>query len=240
MNSTLLRLEAMDAQRFDLSKRRVSVRNDLGSFLFWHQFFQKPSTLVISTVAPSVHPEESGIPQINILSPESSPSDETATTNQSSSATDESTPSSLTAIEATIFSHKNDTQSTDVFEREDYTTTRTIIRPKSPRSPLLSVFSRPSSPAPVGTSRPSSPLGARLPNLTCMGSTDAFEEELDYILRQRENDLAGVSQDLQVKVTQDQAVFYEEKWRDAIQALLYQHTPPIVSCVGHVHSYWGW
>ena len=86
-------------------------------------------------------------------------------------------------------------------------------------------------------SHPGSPLCPRFTNLNCIGSTDAFEEELDFILQQREHDLAGVTQEIKVKVTQDQAVFYEDKWRDAIQALLCDPTPPIVSCVGHIHGF---
>lgn len=190
--------------------------------------FQNRSSLTISTVAPS---EESGIPEITIQSPDSPHSDETSTSNPS---TDNSVSSTPTVIEPTIFTHKNDTQLTDVLERDEYTTTRTIIRPSSPRSPVLSIFSRPSSPVPGITSRASSPLG-NLANLNCMGSTDAFEEELDFILQQREKVLAGVAQEMKVEVTQDQAVFYEKKWRDAIQAILFERTPPMVSCVGHVH-----
>jgi hypothetical protein len=182
--------------------------------------FQNPSNLTISTVAPS---EEFDIPEITIQSPDSPHFDETSTSNAS---TDNSLSSTPTAIEPTIFTHKNDTQLTDVFERDEYTTTRTIIRPSSPRSPILSIFSRPSSP--LGTV-------TNLANLHCVGSTDAFEEELDFILQQREKDLAGVAQPIKVEVIQDQAVFYEKKWRDAIQSILFEHPPPMVSCVGHVH-----
>lgn len=183
-----------------------------------------------------MHSEESGIPEITTESPESSYSDGTSTTNESSSPTEDSVSSTPTVVEPTIFSHKTDTQSTDVFERDGYTTTRTIIRPGSPRSPLSSIFSRPSSPVPGSTtSRPSSPLGTNFANLNCMGSTDAFEEGLDFILQQREKDLTGITQEIKVNVTQDQTVFYETKWRDAIQAILFERTPPIVSCVGHIH-----
>jgi len=215
---TLLRLEAMDAQRFDLSKRR------------------NPSNLTISIVAPSLHSVESGIPEITIESPESSPeSSHFDESNESSSPTDDSVSPTPTVVEPIIFTHKNETQTTDVFERDGYSTTRTIIRPSSPRSPVLSIFSRPSSPVPASITRPSSPLGTNLANLNCMGSGDAFEEGLDFILQQRENDLADLTQEIKVEVTRNQAVFYEKKWKDAIQAILFDRPPPIVSCVGHVH-----
>lgn len=217
MNYTLLRLEAMDAQRFDLSKRR------------------NPSNLIISIASPSVHSVASSIPEITIESPESSPAsshfDESSTANESSSPTDDSLSSAPTVVEPIIFTHKDDTQTTDVFERDGYSTTRTIIRPGSPRSPVWSIFSRPSSPVPASITRPSSPLGTNLANLNCMGSTEAFEEGLDFILEQREND----TREMKVQVTRDQAVFYEKKFRDAIQAILFDCPPPMVSCVGHVH-----
>ena len=177
---------------------------------------------------------ESGIQEITIQSPESSYSNESSTANGSSSPTDSSVSSTPTVAEPIIFSHKSDIQSTDVFERDGYTTTRIIIRPRSPRS-LLSIFSRPSSPVPGSISRPRSSFSANLANLNCMGSTNGFEKELDFILLQREQGLVGLTQKIEVKVIQNQAVFYAKKWRDAIQAILFEPTPPMISCVGHIH-----
>jgi hypothetical protein len=193
---------------------------------------QNPWNLTISVVPPSAFVEdfeESGIQEITTQSPESSHSNANSTANGSSSPTDNSVSPTPTVAEPTIFSHKSDTQLTDVFERDGYTTTRTIIRPRSPRLPCLFIFSRPSSPVPGSISRPRSSLSANLLNLNCMGSTNGFEKELDLILRQR-------GQDIEVKVVQNQAVFYAKKWKDAIQAILFERTPPMVSCVGHIHG----
>ena len=180
-----------------------------------------------------MHSDEFDVPQITIVSPspDPRPSDETWIANESSLGTDNS---SSTAVEPVVFNHKTDTEFTDVFERDGYTTTRTIIHFTSCRTSLSSLFCIPSSPVSASevTSRPSSSIFA---NLNCMGSTDTFEEELDFILQQRENNLAGVSQEIKVRVSEERSVFYEEKWRDAIRAVLYESTPPVVSCVGHVH-----
>lgn len=105
-------------------------------------------------------------------------------------------------------------------EEEYITSTCTIIRPM-PRSPILQFFSRPSSPF----SRPSSPISRptspiTFSTLNCFGSTDAFEEDVDYIQAQRSKELEGYSA-IQVHVEQETEVHTEELWRDAVQVLLY-------------------
>jgi len=42
-----------------------------------------------------------------------------------------------------------------------------------------------------------------------MGSSDTFEEGLDFILQQRENDLADLTREIEVQVTRNQAVCYD-------------------------------
>lgn len=155
--------------------------------------------------------------------------------NQSSPANDGSK-LSTPVVEPAIFTYKSDSTSVDVFERHDYTTTRTIIRPASiARLPFISFFFRPLSPIPSVTPHSNSFLGAIFANFNCMCCADAFEEDLDFVPQQRENNLAAVPPEIKVKVTQDQTVFYEEKLKDAIRAILSECPPPIVSCVGYVH-----
>ena len=205
MNPTLLRLEAMDAQRFDLSKRGVSLKTILVHVISsFNYFFQKPANLTISTAAPTT------------LSSETDETDETSTMKESGSSTEDATSSSQT-VEATILTYKNETQLTDTNKRDEYTTTRTII---IPLSPTLSIFSRPSTPIPGVISRPGSPLGTMLTNLNCIGnlncmSTDAFEEQLDSILQRHKNDSASVPQEIKVQDTQEQTVSYRETWGNA-------------------------
>ncbi|KAF8806694.1 hypothetical protein BYT27DRAFT_7257383 [Phlegmacium glaucopus] len=220
MNFTFRRLDAMDAQRFDPSKKS-----------------RNPSNLVISIVAPSVHGEESGIPQITVIAPEFSALDETWIANQFSSATDDS-PSSATVIEATIFNYTSHTQLTDVFENDGYTTTRTIIRPASPRSPLRSLFSGPSIPVSGATSRStSSPLCDRFANLNSICGTDAFEG-LDLILRQHENDLSGVTEELQVKdgYTTMPTIIHPASSRPPIRSLFSRPSSPVSGATSRASS----
>ncbi|KAF9012635.1 hypothetical protein BDQ17DRAFT_716101 [Cyathus striatus] len=91
---------------------------------------------------------------------------------------------------------------TDVFEKEDFTITRTIIRPKPSRS-VLSIFSRPSSPLDP-TSRPGTPLGINFKALNCITASHAFEEEVDYLQLERERE-----HELHIRVFQEQSVHNE-------------------------------
>ncbi|KAF8161455.1 hypothetical protein B0H34DRAFT_673390 [Crassisporium funariophilum] len=233
----------MDSQRYDLNKRRklstlsiatAATHGHIDQPIECQGYADSPTEIMEESWADLTVAVLAGSRTFSI-----SDEDETSTTagEGSQSSTEESTSSSSTlVVAATILNHKNETQSTDVFEKDGYTTTRTIIRPHSPRSPLLALFSRPSSPG-MMISRPSSPLGRRLGSLNCMGSTDAFEEELDFIQQKRERELAGVDDGLRVRIAKERSVLNEERWRDAIQAILYERLPPRDSCVGHVEVY---
>lgn len=108
------------------------------------------------------------------------------------------------------------TESTFKLEESDednYTTTHTIISPL-PLSPITSFFSRPSSPV----SRPSSPKIFR--TLNCFGSTDAFEDDIDYLQPQRAKEL-GSKEELRILVTRTVEIRIEESWRNAVQEVLY-------------------
>jgi hypothetical protein len=95
--------------------------------------------------------------------------------------------------------------------------------PASPLIPLVDFFQTFKSRSWIHLMSEIYVLGTNFSSLNCI-STDAFEKELTAL----ENDLAGVTQETRVKVTQHQVVFSEKKWRDAIQAILFERTPPIV------------
>ena len=86
-----------------------------------------------------------------------------------------------TVVEPTTFTRKNDLQTTDLLEKDGHTMTPPIIRPASALSPILSTF-----PFLKSIVRPRY-------RFQLDSSTDAFEEELCYVLRleQHWNDLAG-------------------------------------------------
>ena len=161
--------------------------------------------------------------------------DEEASSLKSSSrgfSSDETCTSTL-SVASTTFIHKNETHCTDVFEREGYTTVRTILRPSSSRPALFNFFSRPSSPTLEGIpplTRPTLNLGI-FNNLNCMHSTGAFEEELDFIEKERKKEFSGA---VAVWVERDRSVLMEESWRSSVQAILYGQAPPADPVVGRV------
>jgi hypothetical protein len=140
------------------------------------------------------------------------------------------------SVTNTTLTYKNETHYTDIFEREEYTTVRTIIRPSSPRPiSIFNLFSRPSSPTLEGvplTLPPTLPFGI-FKNLNCMRSTDAFEEELNFIENERHKEVNGVDTSVAIRVHRECSVLTEERWRSGVRAILYDETP-IDSVIGHV------
>ncbi|KAJ7597543.1 hypothetical protein C8J56DRAFT_1108814 [Mycena floridula] len=104
-----------------------------------------------------------------------------------------------------------------VEETDDHSTTKKIIRPM-PSSPLMSCFSRPSSPF---QSRPSSPslIPFAMNSLNCF-STSVFEEEVDRIQDARIEEESGKA-GVRVWVTQEIAQRNEESWRGGVESMLY-------------------
>ncbi len=132
-------------------------------------------------------------------------------------------------VAETTFPARRTTHFTDVFEHADNTTiTRTVIRPMSPQ-PGVTCFPK-SNTSHLGCRR-RSPIGKRL---NCVCNADAFEEELDFSLQEREKRLAGLENMVQVSVYKEKSVFTEEKWRDSIRAMLYERAPAMDSVVGRV------
>lgn len=138
----------------------------------------------------------------------------------STTAAGSSTPSDASVLSLALEDdvNPNEIHEVDVYDKGDYTTTRTIIRP-APRYPPLGL-SRPSSP-PI--SRPGSPFG-KFSTFNCFNSTDAFEDDLEYFRMQRSRELAGRA-DVRIVVTQEKSVYTEELWRDAVQQVLYGRQP---------------
>jgi len=164
--------------------------------------------------------------------------DEAASSLKSSSrgfSSDETCTSTLSVASVT-FNYKNETHYTDVFEREGYTTVRTILRPSSPRPAIFNFFSRPSSPTlerVPPTPRPTLPLGI-FNNLNCIHSTDAFEEELDFIEKERQKEFSGGDHSVAVWVERECNIVMEESWRSGVQVILYGQAPPADPVVGRV------
>ncbi|KAG6865114.1 hypothetical protein C0991_005014 [Blastosporella zonata] len=101
-------------------------------------------------------------------------------------------------------------------EVEGYTICR-IIRPM-PSSPILNIFSRPSSPVSF-TSRVGCTIS--LDNLNCFGSTMNFEEDVDIYQAQR----AQRADALRIFVTQTTEVHTKESLRDPLQNSIYGPNP---------------
>ncbi|CAA7260444.1 unnamed protein product [Cyclocybe aegerita] len=234
MTSESLREHAMDAQRYDFSKRR------------------KPSALTICTTATTGHRIQSedtkqltesptlffgdiwdnhAIAVLSTASPSSEELPRTATTDSFSETVESST--STLVVSNTIFTQRNEMLSTDVFEHDGYTTTRTIIRPTPVRSNILTLVTRPSLEDLKSPSRAASiPVLRRLRSLNCISTVDAFEEEIDFIQAEREKQIAGLNAGLKIRVEQDCNVYVEERWREGIQAMLYNSFPqPVVGQV---------
>ncbi|KIK02457.1 hypothetical protein K443DRAFT_96795 [Laccaria amethystina LaAM-08-1] len=224
----------MDAQRYDLSKRRERTITIQTSATTGHENAVPPLPREEANPTPSSPPITDAFSWVDHLfrrlsspllvtgcSRSSSPA-----SSRSSSAITSPTPLSPNSSSSSILldrekrgciaRHENDTiYCTDVFERDGYTTTRTIIRPHVP----VSIFSRSSSPVSI-PSRPSSPIG--FSTLNCIGSTDAFEEEVEYLTTLRQMELNGENPGIRVRVQQESHVTIEERWRGGVQAVLYQ------------------
>ncbi|KAG6873142.1 hypothetical protein C0995_002516 [Termitomyces sp. Mi166 len=108
----------------------------------------------------------------------------------------------------------NKMENDDTARTDEYTCT--IIRP-GPRSPLLNIFSRPSSPiSPI--SRPGSPINFGAFN--CFGNRDNFEEDIKRLQAQ-----CAKKVEVQVFVTKTKKVYREEAWRALLTELLYRPNP---------------
>ena len=223
------RLEAMDAQRYDLSK---SFKHEVSInfyFVFIQlTFWQSRSSLSIITEASSGHSNGTqdmtasnpwtGYAITPCNSPASSLTDISSSLNQQSLTG--SCPITPPPEVSTISLPLEGSAAHGGKEEEYFTSSCTIIRPM-PRSPISEFFSRPSSPfsrPSSPTSRPSSPI--IFSTLNCFGSTDAFEDEVDYLQAQRSKELEGHSA-IRIHVEQETVVYTEERWRDAVQVLLY-------------------
>ncbi|KAF8957343.1 hypothetical protein BDZ97DRAFT_1906841 [Flammula alnicola] len=225
----------MEAQRYDLSKRRKNSQPSIlktaplgpGDQLLQNgnYFFESPNALF----------EQSWEDQnaMALLSACTSRSDASSTENDSHNHSDESSASTLT-VSTTAQPHKKETQSIDVFERDGYTAVRTIIQARRPSLFHLNILPRQSSPSAMPT-RPSSPLGLNLRNLNCACSTDAFEEEIDFIHKEREKEMKGINTAIQIRLEQSCSVVAEERWRRPLEAIVYRRSlDPIQNVVGTV------
>jgi len=63
---------------------------------------------------------------------------------------------------------------------------------------------------------------------------DAFEEELDFIEKERQKGLSGADTSIAVRVYRECSVLMEERWRSGVQAILYDEVPPVGPVIGHV------
>ncbi|KAF9462376.1 hypothetical protein BDZ94DRAFT_725329 [Collybia nuda] len=206
------RLEAMDTQRFDLSKRRSH------------------SALSIMTRATSGHVSslqgykspwlDYNTSAVNYSDMSSEISLTTSTADFGIAETAAATPLSNTSSASLTLEDGTNTSEThcgaDGVKEEDHITTYTIIRPMA-RPSIRDFFSRPTSPAnPI--SRSPSPIVFN--TLNCFGSSDVFEDDVDQFQVQRALQLAGYS-GVRVLVTEEKQVHSEELWRGVVQKMLY-------------------
>ncbi|KAJ7750092.1 hypothetical protein DFH07DRAFT_1062205 [Mycena maculata] len=187
------RLEIMDSQRFDASKRGTNRPN----LNIQTGLCDKEDASITS--APAT-PEGSWV-SFNFR--DSSPEVSDSGSDSLESTTPPTSSDSSFALEDDI--DPKFFRQTDVFDKGDRTTTRTIIRP-IPRSPILpGCFSRPSSPV---TSRPSSPINFAA--LNCFSTSDVFAEEVDYMQVKRARELDGG--EVEVRVHQVVSTDTEIPW----------------------------
>ncbi|KAF9237871.1 hypothetical protein BU15DRAFT_48223 [Melanogaster broomeanus] len=235
------RYEAMDAQRFDHMRRKVSSCQQhllpRDSILFSETPFQPRYSfmgqLVCKASQPELPPTEAvgGIwsdHELVLVPIDVTPPRDLVASTFSDSVSDSSSDSSSASLSSSQQSSsssyfttpspiaENDLGSSfpassrqvDTFDREDLIITRTIIRP-APQSPIMGLFTRPSSPI---ASRPRSPfsrpISPVLQALNCF-STTAFEQDLDNIQIERAKQPAR-QQVLQVIVTQTRQQYEQD------------------------------
>jgi len=128
----------------------------------------------------------------------------------------------------------NEVQFTDVFEREDFTVVRTIIRPTPSRTYFFGVFSKAASSK--KNSRSASMFRIRIRSRGCSEFRDSFEEELDFFQEQRRKRIGQQPHAVKIRVEETRTVYTEDRWRDAVQALLYERARRTDSVVGHVEA----
>lgn len=117
----------------------------------------------------------------------------------------------------------------DIFEKVDFTTTRTIVR-RTARSPVLDcIRSRPSSPLSrpsslnrtsrhLSPARSGSPLGLNLRSFrSCLSVEDNFEFDVDSLLWKE----ANAPPDIKVVVAEETTTQKEEMWRQSVHDILY-------------------
>ncbi|KAJ7721475.1 hypothetical protein B0H16DRAFT_366552 [Mycena metata] len=187
------RLEVMDSQRFDFSRRGANRMNLSIQTGLTHEDDASASS------------SRSGTPEITW---DSSPSSSNAS-GSALSTPPASVNSSLTLQEDVATNPKTISQ-TDVFDKGTFLSTRTIIRP-IPRSPIPAFFSRPSRPSSPANSRPSSPLPTNFGALNCFSNANAFTEQVDYIQAQRAREMEGLA-DAQVHVDRVVTTKSEAPW----------------------------
>ncbi|KAJ7163067.1 hypothetical protein C8R46DRAFT_1281398 [Mycena filopes] len=186
MTDTIERLEVMDSQRFDVSRRGTNRKN-------------------LSIQTGPKDEDDSSASSSRSATPEDASDSSASSSNASVSAASTSVNSSLTLAEDRDIAAADPKtiRQTDVFDKGDSTsTTRTIIRP-IPRSPIPAFFSRPSSPANANNarSRPSSPINFGALNCFSSAAADAFTEQVDCVQARRAREMEGLA-NVEVRVHQ--------------------------------------
>lgn len=214
----------MDSQRFDASKRRVRF-SAIHPFTIVDLPIFQTNRLHLNIQTGIIDEEEASFSSSSSPPPspsagswitfarDSSPEVSDSASDSLESSSPPSSVNSSVTLEDDI--DPKVVRQTDVFDKGNSVTTRTIIR-AIPRSPILpGCFSRPSSPV---TSRASSPLGfARASSpinfaaLNCFSTTDAFAEETDYLQVQRARELEGMGE-VEVHVHQEIHTEIEAPW----------------------------
>ncbi|KAJ7198487.1 hypothetical protein GGX14DRAFT_401856 [Mycena pura] len=194
MISDIERREIMDAQRYDVAKRRTNRKN-LNIQIGTND--SKDSSVTSRSNSPLLTPEGSWV-SFHIAaapSPEGSDSSDSPEGSNSASELSGSSPSAPpSSFVASCIAREDDIgdteiRQTDMFAKDEFVVTRTIIRP-TPRSPL-GCFSRPSSPLPSRPSspgptrtRPLSPIALNFAALNCFVPS-GFEADVDHLQAQR-------------------------------------------------------
>ncbi|KAJ6590172.1 hypothetical protein DFH09DRAFT_222870 [Mycena vulgaris] len=196
------RLEIMDSQRFDASKRRM-LTNHMNLNIQTGLSDEDGSS--VSSQSDAALDSPVGSWDSFTFARDSSPEASDSSSNSLESSTPPTSVNSSVILEDDV--NPKLISQTDVFDKGPFVTTRTIVRPM-PRSPLLlpGCFSRPSSPV---TSRPSSPINFTA--LNCFSNSDAFALELDHLQAQRAHELAGRA-DVQVHVARMICTEVEAPW----------------------------
>ncbi|EGO26368.1 hypothetical protein SERLADRAFT_414435 [Serpula lacrymans var. lacrymans S7.9] len=230
------RLKAMDAQRFDPSRQHTMqlvtnfdfpLKRNMG--LVFSATTQDAQPNSVNDRVGGIWHDYDSVP-VDLVSAGSSTlasSQSDTTTDSSLAFTFSSSDSSPVSSSLTLDEEQNssDVQRIDVFDRDDFIITRTVIMP-TPKTPLLAhlPFSRPTSPF----SRPTSPFSRQaspfVNALNCFDTSNAFEEDVGFGQTERYKDFNGCG-GIEVVVTQTHEQFREELWRRPLQQLMYGQQP---------------